>query len=85
MGFFFKENIGGTYSFQCARFLLLLCCVADWRRMLSGVKGLKLTRGLCCLLLLSVIDFPKGSTFLKRATLLPAEPVLEPLARDSKL
>lgn len=51
----------------------------------SGVKGLKLTRGVCCLLLLSVIDFPEGSTFLNRATLLLEDPGPEPLALDNKL
>lgn len=51
----------------------------------SGVKGLKLTRGVCCLLLLSGIDFPEASTFLKRATLRLEEPVLLPLARDRRL
>lgn len=48
------------------------------------MKGLKLTRGVCCLLLPSVIDFPEASTFLKRATLRLEEPVL-PLARDNRL
>lgn len=49
------------------------------------MKGLKLTRGVCCLLLLSVIDFPEGSTFLNRATLLLEDPRPEPLALDNKL
>lgn len=49
----------------------------------SGVKGLKLTRGVCCLLLQS--DFPEGSAFLNKASLLLEDPVLEPLALDSKL
>lgn len=48
------------------------------------MKGLKLTSGVCCLLLLSVSDFPAGSTFLKRATLLE-DPGPEPLALDNKL
>lgn len=48
------------------------------------MKGLKLTRGVCCLLLPSGIDFPEASTFLKRATLRLEEPVL-PLARDNRL
>lgn len=73
-----------TYSFQCDRFLLILCCVTDWMRRESGVKGLKLTRGVWCLLLLSVIDFPEASAFLKRETLLLEDPAL-PLARDSRL
>lgn len=74
-----------TYSFQCALFLLFLCCVADWMRRESGVKGLKLTRGVCCLLLLSEMDFAEGSTFLNRATLLLEDPGAEPLALDNKL
>lgn len=49
------------------------------------MKGLKLTRGVCCLLPLSVTDFPEGSTFLNRATLLLEDPGPEPLALDSKL
>lgn len=48
------------------------------------MKGLKLTWGVCCLLLPSGTDFPEASTFLKRATLRLEEPVL-PLARDSRL
>lgn len=51
----------------------------------SGVKGLKLTSGVCCLLLLSVRDFAEGSTFLNKATLLLEDPVPEPLALDSRL
>lgn len=51
----------------------------------SGVKGLKLTSGVCCLLLLSVMDFAEGSTFLNKATLLLEDPVPEPLALDSRL
>lgn len=49
------------------------------------MKGLKLTRGNPCLLLLSVRDFRGDSTFLKRATLLLEDPGTEPLALDSKL
>lgn len=49
----------------------------------SGVKGLKLTWGVCCLRPPSVMGFPEGSTFLKRATLLLEE--LEPLALDRRL
>lgn len=49
------------------------------------MKGLKLTRGVCCLLLLSVSDFPEGSTFLNRATRLLEDPGPEPLALDNKL
>lgn len=49
------------------------------------MKGLKLTRGVCCLLLLSVIDFAEGSTFLNRATLLLEDPGPELLALDNKL
>lgn len=49
----------------------------------SGVKGLKLTSGVCCLLLLSMIDFPAGSTFLNRATLRLDDP--GPRALDSRL
>lgn len=79
------RRLSGTYSFQCGRFLLFLCCVAVWMRRESGVKGLKLTRGVCCLLLLSVIDFPEGSTFLNRATLLLEDPGPDPLALDNKL
>lgn len=48
------------------------------------MKGLKLTRGVWCLLLLSESDFPEASTFLKRATLRLEDPAL-PLARDSRL
>lgn len=59
--------------------------MADWIRRESGVKGLKLTRGVCHLLLLSVIDFPEGSTFLNKATLLLEDPGPDPLALDSKL
>lgn len=51
----------------------------------SGVKGLKLTRGVWTLSLLSVIDFPEVSAFLNRATLLLEHPELESLALDSKL
>lgn len=76
----------GTYSFQCARFLLFLCCVADWMSSESGVKGLKLTSGVCCLLLLlSTTDFPAGSTFLNKATLRLEDPVPGPRALDSRL
>lgn len=78
-------SVWATYSFQWARFLLFLCCVADWMRRESGVKGLKLTRGVCNLLPLSVIDFPEVSAFLNRATLLLEYPKPESLALDNKL
>lgn len=81
-----KNKQTGTYSFQCARFLLFLCCVADWMSSESGVKGLKLTSGVCCLLLLlSTMDFPAGSTFLNKATLRLEDPVPGPRALDSRL
>lgn len=80
-----NSNVGATYSFQWARFLLFLCCVADWMRRESGVKGLKLTNGVCSLLLLSVIDFPEASAFLNRATLRLEDPRPESLALDNKL
>lgn len=49
------------------------------------MKGLKLTWGVCCLLPVSVIDFPEASAFLNRATLLLEDPGPEALALDSKL
>lgn len=49
------------------------------------MKGLKLTRGVCSLLLLSVIDFSEVSAFLNRATLLLEDPGPESLALDNKL
>ena len=48
------------------------------------MKGLKLTRGVCCLRLLSVTGLPEASAVLKRATLRLEEPALL-LARDSRL
>lgn len=58
--------------------------MADWISRESGVKGLKLTSGICCFLP-SVKDFRGDSTFLKRATLLLEDPGAELLALDSKL
>lgn len=49
------------------------------------MKGLKLTRGVCCLLPLSISDFPETSTFLNKETLLLEDPGPELLALDSKL
>jgi len=49
----------------------------------SGVKGLKFTRGVCSLRLVSASDFPEGSTFLNKDTLLLEDP--EPRALCSKL
>lgn len=49
------------------------------------MKGLKLTRGVCCLLPLSISDFPETSTFLNKETLLLEDPGPELLALDNKL
>lgn len=78
------KQISDTHSFQCNLFRPSRCCVTDWMSRESGVKGLKFTRGVCHLLMLSVRVFPDWSV-LNRATLRLAEPAPDPLARDNKL